>query len=94
MAPFTYSSGTSLRSKAKVSAKASKTLKTLLHMAALAAVKVQGDMRTYYERKVGEGKNKMSVLNAVRNKIIHRVFAVVRDVGNMKKNISRPLHEP
>lgn len=85
VAPFTYSSGTSLRSKAKVSAKANKTLKTLLHMAALAAVKVQGDMRTYYERKVGEGKNKMSVLNAVRNKIIHRVFAVVRDGRKYEK---------
>ncbi|MCX6186976.1 MAG: IS110 family transposase, partial [Bacteroidetes bacterium] len=32
----------------------------------------------YYERKVAEGKNKMSVLNAVRNKIIHRVFAVIK----------------
>lgn len=85
VAPFTYSSGTSLRSKAKVSAKANKTLKTLLHMAALAAVKAQGDMRTYYERKVGEGKNKMLVLNAVRNKIIHRVFAVVRDGRKYEK---------
>ncbi|MHB1276799.1 MAG: IS110 family transposase, partial [Bacteroidia bacterium] len=25
------------------------------------------------------GKNKMLVLNAVRNKIIHRIFAVVRN---------------
>ncbi|MEP2771606.1 MAG: IS110 family transposase, partial [Fulvivirga sp.] len=25
------------------------------------------------------GKNKMSVLNAIRNKLIHRVFACVRD---------------
>jgi transposase len=85
VAPFSYSSGSSLRSKAKVSAKANKTLKMLLHMAALSAVQVPGDMRTYYERKISEGKNKMSVLNAVRNKIIHRVFAVVRDERKYEK---------
>ena len=53
-------------------------LKSLLHMAALAAIKPNGDLKTYYERKVAEGKNKMSVLNAVRNKRIHRIFAVLK----------------
>ena len=36
-------------------------------MAALSAVKLDADLKKYYERKVAEGKNKMSVLNAVRN---------------------------
>jgi hypothetical protein len=31
------------------------------------------------QRKVEEGKNKMSVINAVRNKLISRVFACVKD---------------
>ena len=39
-------------------------------------------MKAYFERKVAEGKNKMSVINAVRNKLIHRVFAVIRDERN------------
>jgi len=30
-------------------------------------------------RKVAEGKNKMSVLNAIRGKLILRMFAVIRD---------------
>ena len=34
--------------------------------------------KSYYERKVEEGKNKMSVINAVRNKLIHRITAVVK----------------
>ncbi|MDR6922512.1 hypothetical protein [Chryseobacterium sp. 2987] len=33
---------------------------------------------TYYQRKVEQGKNKMSVLNAVRNKLVHRIMAVIK----------------
>jgi transposase len=78
VAPFRYKSGTSVKGKERVSFRANKRLKSLLHMAALAAIKTNGELKTYYERKVMEGKNKMSVLNAVRNKIIHRVFAVLK----------------
>ncbi len=46
-------------------------------MASLTAVKLDADLKVYYERKVGEGKNKMSVLNAVKNKLLARVIAVV-----------------
>ncbi|MCF6352283.1 MAG: hypothetical protein L3J06_04660, partial [Cyclobacteriaceae bacterium] len=37
------------------------------------------DLKAYYERKVSEGKNKMSVINAIRNKLIHRVFTCVNE---------------
>ena len=46
-------------------------------MAALSAIKHNIDLHRYYERKVAEGKNKMSVINAVRNKLVHRIFACV-----------------
>jgi len=39
-------------------------------------------MKAYFERKVAEGKNKMSVINAVRNKLIHCVFDAIRDERN------------
>ena len=35
--------------------------------------------QNYYQRKIKEGKNKMSVINAIRNKLIQRIFAVTRD---------------
>lgn len=35
-------------------------------MATLSAVKLDADLKAYYECKVAEGKNKMSVLNAVK----------------------------
>jgi len=46
-------------------------------MASLTAVKLDSDLKAYYERKVGEGKSKTSVLNAVKNKLLARVVAVV-----------------
>lgn len=78
VAPFEHSSGTSIKGKTKVSHFADKGLKTLLHMAAMSAIRLVGDFKNYYERKVEEGKSKMSVINAVRNKIIHRIYAVLK----------------
>ena len=80
--PFDHQSGTSIKWKPKVSVFADKTLKSILHLAAMSAIRLNNDLATYYKRKVAEGKNKMSVLNAIRNKIIHRVFAVIK---NQKK---------
>lgn len=75
--PFQYTSGTSIKGKTRVSKQARKSLKTIVHMAALSVIRLKGELRDYYLRKVAQGKNKMSVLNAVRNKIIHRVCAVI-----------------
>jgi len=79
VAPFGYDSGSSIKRKPKVHFMANKKLKCNLHMAALAAVKVDTDLKHYYERKVAEGKNKMSVLNAIRNKLLARVLSCVNN---------------
>ena len=50
-------------------------------MYALSAIRLKGHMRAYFDRKVKDGKNKMAILNAIRNKLLHRVFACVREVG-------------
>lgn len=86
VAPFQHSSGTSIRGKARVSHLANKTVKTLLHMSALSAIRNCEELREYYQRKVAEGKNKMSVINAVRNKLILRIFAVVRKNQKYEKS--------
>lgn len=77
VAPFEYSSGSSIRGRTRVHFMANKKLKCNLHMASLTAVKLDADLKAYYERKVAEGKSKMSVLNAVKNKLLARVVAVV-----------------
>jgi transposase len=78
VAPFAKESGTSVRGKPRVSNFANKAMKKLLHMASMAAITSDAELRSFYERKVAEGKNKMLVLNAVRNKILHRLIAVLR----------------
>lgn len=87
--PFKKESGTSVRFKATVSPFANKKLKKLLHLCALSAIKNDKELKLYFERKVAEGKNKMSVINAVRNKLVHRVFAVIRDDRLFEENYVR-----
>ena len=88
VAPFEHRSGSSIRGRTRVSHLANKKLKTNLHMGTLTAVKLDAEMKKYYERKIVEGKNKMSVLNAIRNKILARVFAVVQRGTPYQKTIS------
>lgn len=79
LAPFSYTSGSSQHSRARVSHRADKSIKKLLHLAAVAVThKTGGELKRYYERKVAEGKNKMLVINALRAKIVARMFAVIK----------------
>ncbi len=77
IAPFEYSSGSSIKGRSRVSHLANKKAKSLLSMGAINAIRHDRELKAYFERKVKEGKNKMSVINAVRNKLIARVFATI-----------------
>ncbi|MBL7842599.1 MAG: IS110 family transposase [Cyclobacteriaceae bacterium] len=77
IAPFEYQSGTSIKGKTKISPFANKRLKSLLSNAACSSIQHNPEMKLYYERRIQEGKNKMSTQNIIRNKILARVFAVV-----------------
>jgi transposase len=78
IAPFGHQSGTSLKGRARVSHLANKDAKTLLNLAAVCAVRCDEELKNYYNRKVEQGKNKMSCINAIRAKIVARMFAVVK----------------
>jgi transposase len=77
VAPFTNSSGTSIKGRNKVHKMANKDLKKLFHMGAISAITHYPEFRDYYERKVKEGKHEQSVINAVRSKIALRAVAVI-----------------
>ena len=36
------------------------------------------EIKAYYERKIAEGKNKISVINAIRCKVVSKAFAVIK----------------
>ena len=87
--PFSKTSGTSIKSRPRVSHIANKKLKALMHMAAVCAVTHDKEIKSYYQRKIAEGKHKMSVFNSVRNKLILRVAAVLRDDRKYEDNYVR-----
>ncbi len=91
VAPFEYKSGSSVRGKTRVNQHARLRLKSVFHLGAMSAIRMKGELGNYYQRKVGEGKNKMLVLNAVRNKLIHRVCSVVHRGQKYDKNYMSAL---
>lgn len=78
IAPFKYESGTSIRGKSRISHLANKDAKALLNLAASSAINCNGELKKYYQKRVAEGKRKMSCLNIIRAKIVARMFAVVK----------------
>lgn len=76
VAPFPHQSGTSVRGKTKVSALANKEIKSLLYLAASNAARFDNELKLYYQKRIKEGKSKMSTLNMIKNKLIARIFAV------------------
>jgi len=78
IAPFGKSSGTSVKAPDKVSHLANKKLKGLISAGASSAMLWDKELRAFYQRRIAEGKNKYSVQNAIRNKFVHRIFAVVK----------------
>jgi transposase len=91
IAPFEHTSGSSIRGQTRVSKIANMRIKKLLHLAAMSAIQSDEELRSYYLRKVEGGKNKMSVLNAVRNKLISRVFACIKNDHIYQKKYQNEL---
>jgi transposase len=78
VAPFAYQSGTSIKGRNRVSPLANKKIKSLVHMCAVSAIQHNSEMKIYYQKRVEQGKSKMSTLNIIRNKLIARIFAVIQ----------------
>lgn len=78
VAPFEYSSGSSIKGRTKVHQLADKKMKSLLTMCALNAKKYDKEIAIYFQRKVKEGKKPILVMNAIKCKVLSRVFATVK----------------
>ena len=89
--PNKYRSGQSIRKKDKIGKRAHKKLKSLLTMGAHSLIDSKSELSQYYHRKKAEGKHHLSIINAMRNKLILRVFAVVRNQVMYQKNLNLHL---
>ena len=78
IAPFTHESGSSIRGRSRISHLANKEAKALLNLAAFSAIRNDYELKQYYQRRVAEGKRKMSCINIVRAKLVSRMFAVIK----------------
>lgn len=79
IAPFEHSSGSSIRGKTRVSSKADKKLKGLLSRGVSTLLIHHLPTKRYFERKITQGKHQNLVRNNLKNKMLHTVFAVVRN---------------
>jgi len=77
-APFEHSSGTSIKRNSRVSPLADKKMKSLLDLAAKSAIQNDKELKGYYLKRTKGGKSKMSTINIVRNKLLYRMFAVIK----------------
>ena len=78
IAPFPNRSGVTLKGKTKVSPIANKQIKAILSNGANSAIVFDKELKLYYQRKRAEGKAYGTVINAVKNKLVQRVFAVIK----------------
>lgn len=79
IAPFGKNSGTSVYTDPHVHYMANRQIKAMLTQAALAAVKFNPAISSYYSRLITRGKKKQIALNNVKNKLVHIATAMVRD---------------
>ncbi len=70
--------GTSILGKTRVSEVSNKRIKVNLTIGARSAIINDPELKLYYKRKTDEGKEHGTVMNAVKFKLITRVFATVK----------------
>lgn len=87
VAPFEHKSGTSIIKNSRVSKFANKRIKSLLHNGVRTCIAHDPEIKAYYKRRVEiDKKNKMSTMNAIKFKIICRVFACVNGDRSYDRN--------
>jgi transposase len=79
VAPFEYQSGSSVRGRTQTHHMANKTLKSVLHLGALTVIQHDREFKGYYDRKKEQGKHPLSIINAIKGKLLLRVAAVIKN---------------
>ena len=78
-APFRKKSGTSIDKRSNVRKLSNRDFKGVMSMAAVQAIRFDKNLHDYAERLRRNGKPEKIIKNNVRNKLIHRAYALVRN---------------
>ena len=76
--PYKRESGTSIHYRPHVSKASNRYINSLLTQGAVSLMTHNEDMKAYASKKRREGKHSGCIINNIRNKIVHRLFAVIR----------------
>ena len=76
--PREYSSGSSVRSKTRISKAGNRHLRRALYMPALVAVRHDPHLRAFYQHLLARGKEKLQALVAVMRKLLHAIFGIFK----------------
>ena len=85
--PLRHQSG-KMNKRPRTSKQAHKKIRSLLTMCARSLIKSKAELGLYYHRKIKEGKPSRLVINNMKNKLILRIFAVVRNQTMYQKNLN------
>lgn len=77
IAPFEHQSGSSVKRKSKTDRRSNRKVNGILTMAANSAAMYNPELKEYFIRKTNEGKSYHTVINAIKNKLVTRAFAIV-----------------
>lgn len=92
LSPREYSSGSSIKAKARICKQGGKTLRNILYMCAMNAIKTNNTCKQLYERLITKGKNGKLALIAVCNKLLKQVFAVASNQTMFNNNYSKNIY--
>lgn len=76
--PVERQSGTSVRTRAKLSKAGTSIVRAKLYMSAVVAIRYNDDAKALYTRLLKRGKAKMAALGAVMRKLVHICFGVLK----------------
>ena len=77
LTPCHRQSGSSLKSRGRLSGRGNKNLRSKLYMPALSAIQHNPEMKAFYETLLKRGKTKKQAVVAVMRKLVHVCYGVI-----------------
>jgi transposase len=87
IAPFSRTSGTSLRYRPRTSKKADQKFKAHLHQGAISAIRPGQLFHQYYHAMIEKGKHHLWIINSIMNMIIKLAFRMIKSMQLFDKNL-------